>query len=199
VVWATSSSDLATPGSSGTTAGWAPAGSTSSGSIQGTATSYQVSGLAPDTKYWFEVVGFSSDGSHWAVSQSSVTATTLQPPAQPCTLSAITVDQGGQSAGQATVAKSNGHLIQAVTITVTFSGTCTSNADAVTVSATSSGSDPGSPYSLVWGANQYSYTLCPPTGFATGTHTYTASHNGTSTNLTAQVAFTQDKKSSPAC
>jgi len=32
-----------------------------------------------------------------------------------------------------------------------------------------------------------------------GTHTYTVSHNGVVTSLTAQVSFSQDKKGTPAC
>jgi hypothetical protein len=190
---------LATPNTGGTSGAWAPTGSSTGGSIVGTATSFTVTGLAPSTTYWFEIVAFSSDGVQWAISQTWVTATTLTPPPQPCTLNTLAVSQSGQSSGQATVAQSNGHLIQPITMTVTYSGTCTSGADGVTVAATSTGADPGSPYTLSWGATQYSYSLCPATGFTTGTHTYTVSHNGTATSLTAQVSFAQDKKTAPAC
>jgi hypothetical protein len=148
-------------------------------------------------------VAFSSNGSHWAVSQSRVNATTLTPPAQPCALGTLTVSQAGQSAGQATVAKSNGHLIQAITMTVSYTGTCTAAADTVTVAATSSGSaDAGSPYTFTWGSNLYSYN--PPTGlctgsYITGTHTYTVLLNGTAQTISAVVSFSQDKKSTPQC
>jgi prepilin-type N-terminal cleavage/methylation domain-containing protein len=197
-------SHLAAPDTTGTSSAWAPTGSSTSGSILATATSDTVTGLAPSTTYWFEIVAFSAGGDQWAISQSWVGATTLAPPAQPCTLNTLTVSQAGQSSGQATVAKSSGELIQPITMTVTYSGTCTAGSDVVTVSATSSGADPGSPYTFTWAANQYTYNpptgLCPVgTGFITGTHTYTVLHNGTATSLTAQVSFSQDKKSTPAC
>jgi len=195
---------VAFPDTTGTSAAWAPTGSSTSGSILATATTFTVTGLAPSTAYWFEIVSFSAGGNQWAVSQTWVTATTLSPPPQPCTLNTLTVSQAGQTSGQATVAKSNGDLMQPITMTVTYSGTCTAGADAVTVAATSSGADPGSPYTLSWGTNQYTYNLptglCPiGTGFITGTHTYTVSHNGVVTSLTAQVSFSQDKKGTPAC
>ena len=204
-VWATSQSNLDTPDDTGTDASWAPSGSsTSTSGILGTATTYTVQGLAPSTTYWFEIVAFSSNGSHWAVSQTEVSATTLTPPAQPCALGTLTVSQAGQSAGNATVAKSNGHLIQALTMTVSYSGTCTAAADTVTVAATSGGSaDAGSPYTLTWGSNLYSYN--PPTGlctgsYITGTHTYSVSLNGTVvTGTSAVVTFSQDKHSTPSC
>jgi len=196
---------LAPPDTTGTSSSaWAPTGSSTSGSIPATATSDTVTGLAPSTAFWFEIVAFSASGDQWAVSQTWVTATTLTPPAQPCTLNTLTISQAGQSSGQATVAKSSGDLMQPITMTVTFSGTCTAGSDSVTVAAASSGADPGSPYSLTWAANQYTFNppigLCPTgTGFITGTHTYTVSHNGTATSLTAQVSFSQDKKGTPAC
>jgi type II secretory pathway pseudopilin PulG len=199
-VWAPSQSDLATPATSGTDGSWKPAVATNaSAQILGSATSYTVTGLAPTTSYWFEIVAFSSDGVQWAISQTWVNATTLTPPVQPCTLNTLSVSQSGQSAGQALVAKSNGYLMAAISITVTYSGSCTSGSDTVKVSATSSGSDSGSPYTLTWGASQYTYTLCPAAGFSTGTHTYTVTHNGGSTSLTAQVAFTKDNHGTPAC
>lgn len=196
--------NLAFPDTTGTSAAWAPTGSSTSGSILATATTFTVTGLAPSTAYWFEIVSFSTGGDQWAVSQTWVTGTTLAPPPQPCTLNTLTVSQAGQTSGQATVAKSGGDLEQAITMTVTYSGTCTAGADIVTVAATSSGADPGSPYSLTWGTNQYAYNLptglCPVgTGFITGTHTYTVSLNGVATSLTAQVSFSQDKKDAPAC
>jgi type II secretory pathway pseudopilin PulG len=195
---------LAFPDTTGSSSAWAPAGSSTSGTILATATTFTVTGLAPSTAYWFEIVAFSSGGNQWAISQTWVTATTLTPPPQPCTLNTLTVSQAGQSSGQATVAKSNGDLMQPITMTVTYSGTCTAGSDVVTVAATSSGADPGSPYTLSWGSNQYTYNLptglCPiGTGFITGTHTYTVSHNGSVTSLTAQVSFSQDKKGTPAC
>ncbi len=195
---------LATPDTTGTGAAWAPTGSSTSGSILATATTFRVTGLAPSTSYWFEIVAFSANGAQWAISQTWVNGTTLNPPPQPCTLNTLTVSQAGQASGAATVAKSNGDLRQPITMTVTYSGTCTNGVDAVTVAASSSGADPGSPYALTWGSNQYTFNppggLCPVgTGFLTGTHTYTVSHNGTVTSLTAQVSFTQDKKNSPAC
>ena len=195
---------LAPPDTTGTGAAWAPTGSSTSGLILATATSFTVTGLAPSTSYWFEIVAFSANGAQWAISQDWVNATTLNPPPQPCTLNTLTVSQAGQPSGAATVAKSNGDLMQAITMTVTYSGTCTAGADIVTVAATSSGADPGSPYTLTWAANQYTYNppggLCPTgTGFLTGTHTYTVSHNGSVTSLTAQVTFTQDKKGTPTC
>jgi hypothetical protein len=189
---------LATPNTAGSSGAWSPTGSTSSGSIAGTATTCTVTGLTPSTSYWFEIVAFSPDGTSWAISQNWVNATTFSSPPQPCTLNTLTVSQAGQSSGSAQVAKSNGHLMQAISMTVTYSGTCTSGADAVTVAATSSGADPGSPYTLTWGAGQYTYSLCPSVGFNTGTHTYTVSHNGTATSLTAQVSFSK-KNSSPSC
>jgi len=192
-------SSLATPDTTGTSSAWAPAGSSTSGAILGTATSFTVTGLASNTAYWFEIVAFSNAGDQWAISQTWVTATTLTPPPQPCTLNTLTVSQSGESSGQAAVAKSDGRLIQPITMTVTYSGGCVANADAVAVGATSSGPDPGSPYTLAWGTNQYTYNLCPSSGFITGTHTYTVSHNGTPTSLTAQVSFSQDKKATPAC
>ena len=198
-VWATSPANLPVPATAGTSGAWAPSGSTASGSIAGSATSYTVTGLSPATSYWFEIVAFSSDGVQWAVSQQWVNATTLTPPPPPCTLSALTVSQTGQSSGQAAVAKTGGHLIEPITISVTYSGTCTAASDTLTVAGASSGADPGSPYTLGWGGTQYTYSLCPATGFSTGTHTYTVSHNGTATSLTAQVTFSQDKKNSPAC
>jgi hypothetical protein len=198
-VWAPTQLDLAVPTTSGTSGAWAPSGSTASGSILGTATGYTVTGLSPSTTYWFEIVAFSSDGSQWAISETWVSAVTLTPPPQPCTLNTLTVSQAGQSSGQATIAKNDDHLMQPISISVTYSGNCTDNADVVTVNATSSGPDPGTPYPLIWGATQYSYSLCPATGFTTGTHTYTVSHNGSTTSLTAQVSFTQDKKGTPAC
>jgi hypothetical protein len=191
--------DLGTPDTTGTSSEWAPTGSSTSGSILATATSFTVTGLASSTAYWFEIVAFSSGGDQWAISQTWVTATTLTPPPQPCTLNTLTISQAGQSSGQATVAKSNGQLMEPITMTVTYSGTCAGGTDAVTVAATSSGTDPGSPYALAWGSNQYTYSLCPSTGFITGTHTYTVSDNGTPTNLTAQVSFSQNKKGTPAC
>lgn len=195
--------NLATPDTTGSSSAWAPSGSSTSGSILATATTFTVTGLAPSTAYWFEIIAFSSSGSQWAISQTWVTATTLTPPPQPCTLNTLTVSQAGQSSGIAKVAKSNGDLIQPISMTVTYSGTCTNGADAITVAGTSSGADPGSPYSLTWASNQYTFNpptgLCPVgTGFITGTHTYTVSHNGTVTSLTAQVSFSQ-KNSAPSC
>jgi prepilin-type N-terminal cleavage/methylation domain-containing protein len=195
---------LPSPDTTGTGAGWAPTGSSTSGFILGTATAFSVTGLAPSTSYWFEIVAFSANGAQWAVSQTWVNATTLNPPPQPCSLNTLTVSQAGQPSGAATVAKTNGDLMQPITMTVTYSGTCTAGADAVSVAATSSGADPLSPYVLTWAANQYTYNapagLCPiGTGFLTGTHTYTVSHNSTVTSLTAQVAFTQDKHGTPSC
>lgn len=196
-------SNLAVPDTSGTSSAWSPTGSTASGSILGTATNFTVTGLAASTTYWFEIVAFSSDGVQWAISQTWVKATTLTPTVQPCTLNTLTVSQAGQLSGQATVAKSGGDLIQPITVIVTYVGNCTSGADAVTVVAgTSSGVDPGSPYTLSWSSSpaQYSYTLCPVgVGFITGIHNYTASLNGTASNLTAQVSFTRDKKTTPSC
>ena len=189
---------LAAPNTSGSSGAWSPTGSTSSGSISGTSTSFTVTGLTPATTYWFEIVAFSSDGTQWSISQTWVTATTYSSPPQPCTLNSLTVSQTGQSSGQAQVAKSNGDLMNAITMTVAYSGTCTSGADTVTVAGTSGGADPGSPYTLAWGASQYTYSLCPFVGFSTGTHTYTVSHNGTATNLTAQVSFSK-KNSAPSC
>jgi hypothetical protein len=200
-VWApdpAGQSHLATPNTGGTSNAWAPSGSTTSGSIAGTATTFTVTGLTPSTAYWFEIVAFSSDGTQWAISQTWVTGTTYASPPAPCTLNTLTVSQPGQASGQAQVAKSNGHLMQTISMTVTYSGTCTSGADTVTVAATSSGADPGSPYSLSWATSQYTYSLCPNTGFSTGTHTYTVSHNGSATSLTAQVSFSKTN-STPSC
>jgi hypothetical protein len=181
---------LADPNTGGTSGAWAPSGSSTSGSILGSATTFTVTSLAPSTSYWFEIVGFSSDGTQWAVSQVWVNATTLTPPVQPCTLTTLTVSQSGQSSGQAQVKSSSGHLKQPISMTVTYTGTCTSGGDAVTVAAsTSGGADPGSPYTLTYGASKYTYSLCPSVGFQTGVHTYTVSHNGSATSLTAQVTF----------
>jgi len=192
-------SNLDIPDDSGTDSSWAPTGSSTSGAILATATTFTVTGLAPNTTYWFEVVAFSTSGEQWATSQAWVSGTTLTPPPQPCTPSTLTVSQSGQSAGQATLAKSNNHLTAAITMTLTYSGTCTNAADTMTVAATSSGADPGSPYTMTWGSTQYTYNLCPASGFITGTHTYTVSHNGTATSVTAQVSFSQDKKASAGC
>jgi hypothetical protein len=196
--------NLAPPDTTGTSSAWAPTGSTTSAAIAASASSDSVNNLASGTAYWFEILAFSSGGEQWAVSQTWVTATTQSAPPQPCTLNALTVSQAGQSSGQATVAKSNGDLMQAITMTVTYSGSCTAGSDAVNVAATSSGADPGSPYTLTWGTNQYTYNLptglCPVgTGFITGTHTYTVTHNGTTTTLNAVLSFSQDKKGTPAC
>ncbi|HUY21345.1 MAG TPA: fibronectin type III domain-containing protein [Acidimicrobiales bacterium] len=192
VVWAPDPGGqlaLVTPDTSGTSGAWELPGSTASGSIAGTATSFTVTGLAPSTKYWFEVVGFSSDGTMWATSQTWVSATTLTPPVQSCVLNTLTVSQPGQLSGQATVKKTNFHLTSAMSLTVTYSGSCTSGADTVTVAATSNGADPGSPYTLTWGSTQYADTVCPAAGFTTGTHLYTVSLNGSPTSLWAQVSF----------
>lgn len=201
-VWAADpngQSYLPTPDTAGTSSAWAPTGSSTSGSILGTATSFTATGLAPSTNYWFEIVAFSSTGDQWATSQTWASGTTLTPPAQPCTLNTLTVSQSGQSSGQATVTKTDSHLTAPITMTVTYSGTCTSSADSVKVAGTSSGADPQSPYTLSWGSTQYTYSLCPASGFITGTHTYEVSLNGTSTNLTTQVSFSQDKKGTDAC
>jgi hypothetical protein len=185
---------LAVPDTSGTGSGWAPTGTTTSGVVSGTASSFQVTGLNASTSYWFEIVAFSSDGSQWAISSQWVNATTLSPPPAPCTLNSITVSQAGQSAGSAQVAKSNSHLLSALTITVGYSGTCTAAADTVTVTGTSNGSsDPGSPYTLTFSSSpaQYTYSLCPFVGFSQTTHTYTALLNGTATANTTQVSFSK--------
>ena len=198
-VWSTNLADLAVPATSGTSGAWAPTGSTASGSIPASATSYTVTGLSSATVYWFEIVAFSSDGSQWAVSLVDATATTLVTPVVPCTLGALTVSQSGQSSGTATVAKTSGHLTQPIAISVSYSGLCTAVADLVTVTATSSGADPSSPYSLTWGATSYTYSVCPSSGFTTGTHTYTVLLNGVSSSLTAQVSFTKSKSNSSSC
>lgn len=193
--------DLATPATSGSGAGWAPAGSTTSGTFAGTNLTFTVTGLTPSTSYWFEIVGFSADGSQWAISQTWVNATTLTPPPPPCALNSITVTQAGQSWGTAEIAKTNTQLLSAIAITVGYSGTCTASADVVTVSATASGSsDPGSPYTLTFSSSpaQYTYTLCPATSFSQATHTYSASLNGSASGNQAQVSFTEKNKS-PSC
>jgi hypothetical protein len=195
--------NLATPDTTGTSSAWAPTGSTTGQAVLGTATSSTVTGLSPNTAYWFEIVAFSANGNQWAISQTWVTATTANNPAMGCTLGALTISQAGQLAGTATVATSNGHLIQPITMTVTYAGTCTTASDALTVKVASPGTDPGAPYTLTWGTIQYTYNsptgLCPSAAFITGTHTYTVYDNGTATSLIAQVSFSQDSTNGPAC
>jgi hypothetical protein len=194
---------LATPDTTGTTGAWAPTGSTTGQAVLGTATTVTATGLSPNTAYWFEIVAFSTAGDQWAISQTWVTATTANNPVLACTLGALSVSQAGQASGTATVATSNGHLIQPITMTVTYAGQCTSVADPLTVKVASSGTDPGSPYPLTWGATEYTYNpgsgLCPSAAFITGTHTYTVYNNGTATSLIAQVLFSQDSQNAPAC
>jgi len=194
---------LAVPDSSGTSSAWAPTGSSTSSSFLASYTSFPVGGLAPNAAYWFEIIAFSPNGDQWAVSQTWVTATTLNNPLLTCTPGTLSIGQAGQQSGQATVSKSNGHLIQPITMTVTYAGNCTNGTDALSIKATSSGTDPGSPYTLTWGSIEYAFNpptgLCPNSGFITGVHTYTVYYNGTATSLTAQVSFSQDPTSTPQC
>ena len=193
---------LAAPDTTGTSSAWAPTGSTTGAAISNSSNAFSVTGLAPNAAYWFEIVAFSTAGDQWAISQTWVTATTLNNPALLCTLGTLAISQAGQSSGNATVATSNSHLIQPITMTVTYAGQCTNGVDGLTVKATSGG-DPGSPFTLTWGAIEYTFNpptgLCPSGGFITGTHTYTVYHNGTATSLTAQVSFSQDSANTPAC
>ena len=188
-VWATNPGHLATADTSGTGGGWSPTGSTASGVISNSATSTVVSGLASSTTYYFEIVAFSPDGTQWSTSQTFTSGATGSAPPPTCALGTLTVSQPGQSSGQAQIKNGTAHLMQAISMTVTYSGPCTAGANVVTVTGTSSGADPGSPYSLTWGPTQYTYSLCPNAGFNTGTHTYKAYMNGTVTSLTAQVSF----------
>ena len=105
--------------------------------------------------------------------------------------------------GSATVAKS-GDLTEPITMTVTYSGTCTAGTDTVTVAATSSGADPGSPYTLTWGCE--SVLVQPPHRLMSHGHGvhhwYPYLHRlaqRTATSLTAQVSFSEDKKGTAAC
>jgi hypothetical protein len=193
---------LATPDTTGTSSAWAPTGSTTGAAISNSSNTFSVTGLAPNTAYWFEIVAFSTAGDQWAISQTWVTAATLNNPVLACTLGTLAISQAGESSGNAAVATSNSHLIQPITMTVTYAGQCTNGVDGLTVKATSGG-DAGSPYTLTWGAIEYSFNppsgLCPSNGFITGTHTYTVYHNGTATSLTAQVSFSQDSVDTPAC
>lgn len=195
---------LAVPDTAGTSAAWAPTGSTTSSSILATATSTSVAALSPNTAYWFEIIAFSSSGDQWAISQTWVTATTQNNPALACTPGTLSISQAGQQSGHATVATSNSHLIQPITLVVTYAGPCTNGTDGLSVKATStSGADPGSPYTLTWGSIEYTYNpptgLCPSAGFLTGTHTYTVYYKGVATSLTAQVSFSQDPTNPPQC
>jgi prepilin-type N-terminal cleavage/methylation domain-containing protein len=187
---------------------WDPQGATVIADVPAPASGFQATGLSASTQYYFVVVAFSPDGSHWGVSQEVASGTTANAPPQLCQLTTLTVSQTGQLQPDEVTVKKNGvlqgHLMQPVTIFATFSGPCTA-LDMVTVSTT--GPETLS-YTLTYSPSQYTYNppsgLCPgtgsPTTFATGTYVFSATLNGVSQNATANVPFTSTAgNQSPQC
>ena len=178
---------------------WDPAGATVVGAVAATATSpnpvqYQVTGLSANASYSFVVIAFSPDGSRWAVSNQAAAATTPQAPAGACQLTGLTLNQTGQtSSNTVTVKKNSGHLMNAVAITVTYSGSCTS-ANKVLVSG--SGAASLGPYQLTYSASpaQFAYNpptgLCPSASFTTGSYNFSVTLDGSAQTPSANVPFT---------
>jgi hypothetical protein len=181
---------------SGTDSSWDPTGAAVVGTAPPTASGgITVSGLQPSTSYTFVLVAFSSDGSQWAVSQTSATGTTsAATPPPSCTLSSLVVQQNGQSGLDALVVKKNaGNLMNNVNITVGYTGTCSGSSGAVVVSAT--GAANLGPYTLTYQSSPGQFSYNPPTGlctgtYATGTYTFTVTLGGVSQSTTANVGIT---------
>jgi hypothetical protein len=91
--------------------------------------------------------------------------------------------------------------MQAVTINMSFQGTCTAS-NAVVVTAT--GPNSLGPYLLTYSSSpaQFSYNpplgLCPSTSFATGTYQFSATLDGVAQSPSANVPFTS-VPGSPQC
>jgi prepilin-type N-terminal cleavage/methylation domain-containing protein len=203
-----SSSSLPAPGTASSgpyDQSWDPAGAIVEGGVAAPATNFTVSGLSSGTTYNFVIVAFSPDGTLWAVSQQAITVTTNSSPV-PCQLTSLIVDQTGQlQIDTVTVKKggggSGGHLMQPVSITISFQGTCTA-ANNVVVSAT--GPTALGPYSMTFSSSpaQFTYNpptgLCPATSFATGTYVFKSTLDSNPQTPTANVPFTT-VNGTPAC
>lgn len=156
------------------------------------AASYPVTGLAPNTTYWFRVVAFGSSGTASTPSNSR-SATTLFEPIAACTFSSISVTgSGGKSyASSKTYHGTQSKMSENLSFSVAASASCSGT---VSVQAIAPGGtpDPGSPYLLTSnGGTSYTGTVFSSgqSGWSVGVHTFTVLHNGSPLSPTVAKTF----------
>lgn len=157
------------------------------------ASSYPVTGLAPNTTYWFRVVAFGSTGASSTPSNSR-SATTLPQPVATCTFFSISVTgSGGKSyASSKTYHGNQSKMSENLNFSVSASASC---AGTVSVQAIGPGGtpDPGSPPYLLTSTGGSSYTgtvySSGQTGWSVGVHTFSVLHNGSPISPTVAKTF----------
>jgi prepilin-type N-terminal cleavage/methylation domain-containing protein len=131
---------------------------------------FTVTGLTPDTTYYFEIIAYSGSMSATSVSKSIHTSPL---PGPTCTLGGLNVAGATSLSTTGTILKANGRMSENLTLSWTTSGPCTDTYEVHATDPTSS-IDPGSPYALGGSAGAYSGTVPSSNqkGWGVGLHTF---------------------------
>jgi type II secretory pathway pseudopilin PulG len=149
---------------------------------------YTVTGLAPSTTYYFQIVAYA--GAMSATSNPPPPSATTATASASCTLGGLNVSGATTLSTTGTILQNNGKMSEDLNLSWTTSGSCphTYNVKAVDPS---SAADPSSPYALAVSAGSYSATVFSSgsKSWAVGLHTFTVWDVNTNSATTVVKTF----------
>jgi hypothetical protein len=159
-------------------------------------TSYTVTGLAPSTTYFFEVVAYAGAQVTTADSVSATTAAL----SGGCTLGGLNIVGAKSLSTTGTILATNGKMSENLTLSWSTTGSCNDTYEVNAVDSTNS-PDPGSPYVLTGSSGAYSATVASygSKGWAIGLHTFTVRDVSTSSATSVVKTFTVCARGASSC
>jgi hypothetical protein len=159
-------------------------------------TSYTVTGLAPSTTYFFEVVAYAGAQVTTADSVSATTAAL----SGGCTLGGLNIVGATSLSTTGTILATNGKMSENLTLSWSTTGSCNDTYEVNAVDSTNS-PDPGSPYVLTGSSGAYSATVASygSKGWAIGLHTFTVRDVSTSSATSVVKTFTVCARGASSC
>jgi prepilin-type N-terminal cleavage/methylation domain-containing protein len=150
-------------------------------------TSYTVTGLAPSTTYFFEVVAYAGAQVNTSAPVSTATAAL----SGGCTLGGLNIVGSTRLSTTGTILQNNGKMSENLTLSWSTSGSC-SDTYQVNAVDSSNGADPGSPYVLNASSGAYGATVASygSKGWAIGLHTFTVWDVSTNSATSVVKTFT---------
>ena len=149
---------------------------------------YTVTGLAPSTTYYFQIIAYAGANSATS-SPPPPSATTAAAPVT-CTLGGLNVSGATTLSTTGTILQNNGKMSEDLTVSWTTSGTCPHTYNVKGVDP-SNAADPSSPYALTVSAGSYSATInsSGSKSWAVGLHTFTVWDVNTNSATTVVKTF----------
>jgi prepilin-type N-terminal cleavage/methylation domain-containing protein len=159
-------------------------------------TSYTVTGLAPSTTYFFEVVAYAGAQVNTSDPVSASTAAL----SGGCTLGGLNIVGETSLSTTGTILSTNGKMSENLTLSWSTTGSCNDTYEVNAVDSTHS-PDPGSPYVLTGSSGAYSATVASygSKGWAIGLHTFTVWDVSTNSATSVVKTFTVCARGASSC